>query len=616
MQCPVCRFQNRDQANFCSECGRELKELRKTFSLNEPEDRSYPSPAQERVMESIKEKRREWEETTLGESLKRMGRSESRTRFYTPLDTQDHNFLEKVGFPGEFPFTAGIYPTSTIDENTELIWAGGYSGYGTPEDTRDYYQYMASLGRQLGMSLPFDLPTQCGYDSDDPLAQGEVGRTGIAIDTLRDMEVVFENFVGDRDLDKVSSAFTINAPCNIIIAMYVALAEKRGIPPEKLKFRVQNDILKEFVARGTYIFPPKPSMRMFRDSLVYCRKHLPLADPLQICGYHIRHAGASLAQELAFTFANGIAYIQTGMDAGLDIDDFSPRLHFNIFGGGPEFFPQIAQVRAGRRMWAKIMRERLGAVNPRSWILRTNVGASSGEFAKTVQRPLNNLIRSVIGGVAGAITGGLPGTGFPYDEPLGLGHSLEAHQLNRDAMRIVLFEAKLGEVLDPLAGSYYVEALTDEIEREAWAILEKIDAMGGALEAIEKGYMQTEITRSALQYQKEIEKGTRTMVGVNKFKGENEMEVTTNRQVTHPYDPERRRKAERKQIANLKRVKRGRDKLQVKETLKRINEAAPHEDVNLIPLILDAVKAYASVGEICGVLREVFGYYEPYRVTL
>jgi methylmalonyl-CoA mutase N-terminal domain/subunit len=267
-------------------------------------------------------------------------------------------------------------------------------------------------------------------------------------------------------------------------------------------------------------------------------------------------------------------------------------------------------------MWAKIMRERLGAVNPRSWILRTNVGASIGEFAKTVQRPLNNLIRSVIGGVAGAVTGGLPGTGFPYDEPLGLGHSLEAHQLNRDAMRIILFESRLGEVLDPLAGSYYVEALTDEIEREAWAILEKIEAMGGALEAIEKGYMQTEITRSALQYQKEIEKGTRTLVGVNKFKGENEMEVTTNRQVEHPYDPERRRKAERKQIANLRRVKRGRDKLRVKETLKRIGEAAPHEDVNLIPLILDAVRAYASVGEICGVLREVFGEYEPYRVTL
>lgn len=566
----------------------------------------------EKEKKEIDEKKRAWERETLSKSLERLGRKKSRTRFYTPLDIQNHNFLEDVGFPGEYPFTAGIHPTSKIDENSELVWAGGYSGYGTPEDTRDYYLYMASLGRRRGMALPFDLPTQCGYDSDDPLAQGEVGKTGIAIDTLRDMEVVFEPFTGDSDIDKVGSSFTINAPCNVIIAMYVALAQKRGIPLNRIRFGVQNDILKEFVARGTYIFPPDQSMRMFRDSLTYCREHLPLAAPLSICGYHIRHAGASLAQELAFTFANGIAYIQTGIDAGLDVDDFYPRISFNIFGGGPEFFRQIAQVRAGRRMWAKIMRERLGAKNPRSWILRTNVGASIGEFTKTVQRPLNNLIRSVIGGVAGAITGGLPGTGFPYDEPLGLGHSLEAHQLNRDAMRIILFEAKLGEVLDPLAGSYYVESLTDEIEAEAWEILAEIDAMGGAVTAIEQGYMQREITKSALKFQREIESGERTLVGVNRFTGEQEMEVSTKRMVVHPYNPERRRQAEEKQIANLSKVKRTRDNARVEETLQHIREAAPHEHINLIPLFLDAVKAYASIGEICGVLRDVFGEYEPF----
>jgi len=601
MKCPSCRSETYEKAKYCSQCGTKLGDYSQPLS---------PSGASVKTeFEAIKKRRHEWETGTLQESLKRLGRKESRTRFYTPLDIKDHCFLDKVGFPGEYPFTAGIHPTSNIDENSELIWARGYSGYGTPEDTRDYYRYMARLGRKFGMNLPFDLPTQCGYDSDDPLARGEVGKTGIAIDTLRDMDVAFESFVGERGMDRARASFTINAPCNIIMAMYVALAQKRGVPPEKLRFSVQNDILKEFVARGTYIFPPGPSMRMFRDSLVYCRRHLPLADPLQICGYHIRHAGASLAQELAFTFANGIAYIQTGLDEGLDIDDFAPRFHFNIFGGGPEFFPQIAQVRAGRRMWAKIMRERLGAKNPRSWILRTNVGASSGEFTKTVQRPLNNLIRSVIGGVAGAVTGGIPGTGFPYDEPLGLGHSLEAHQLNRDAMRIVLFEAKCGEVLDPLAGSYYVENLTDEIETEAWAILDKIDQMGGAIKAIENGFMQGEITKSALQFQREIENGKRTLVGVNKFTGENEMEVTTNRQLVHPYDPERRKKAEQIQIANLLKVKQDRDNNLVDETLVRIQEAAADKGTNLIPLILDAVKAYASVGEICGVLREVFGEY-------
>ncbi len=567
-----------------------------------------------KTLERIGARKKEWEEGTLKRTLKRVGRTESRNRFYTPLDIAGHDFLEKVGFPGEYPFTAGIYPSSLIDENTELMWAGGYSGYGTPEDTRDYYLDMASRGRRRGPSLPFDLPTQCGYDSDDPLSEGEVGKTGIAVDTLRDMECVFEAFPGD--LSKVRSSFTINAPANIILAMYVALAEKRGVPLKALQVSVQNDILKEFVARGTYIFPPKPSMRLIRDTLTFCSQRLPQAGTIQICGYHIRHAGATLAQELAFTFANGIAYIQTGIDAGLEVDQFVPRFHFNIFGGGPEFFKQIAQVRAGRRMWAKLMRERFGAKDPRSWILRTNVGASIGEFTKTVQRPLNNLIRSVIGGVAGAITGGLPGTGFPYDEPLGLGHSLEAHQLNRDAMRIILFESKLGDVLDPLAGSYYVEALTDEVEAESWEILNKIEAMGGAVAAIEKGYMQSEITRSALQYQREIESGERILVGVNRFIGENELEVTTNRMLLHPYDPLRREAAEQKQIANLARVKRERDKAQVKKTLKRLGQVAEDESVNLFPFILEAVKAYASVGEICRVLREIFGEYDPPAVKI
>ena len=421
--------------------------------------------------------------------------------------------------------------------------------------------------------------------------------------------------MGNNDLDRIASNFTINAPCNIILAMYIALAEKREIPPAKLRGTPQNDILKEFVARGTYIFPPRPSMRMIRDTITYCTEHLPLMNTISICGYHMREAGATGPQVLAYTFSNAIAYVQLAIDAGLDVDVFLPRFTFLNFGGSMELFKEIAVNRAGRRMWAKIVRERFGSKNPRCWILRQVAAGGSGEATKTVQRPLNNFTRAVLGGVASALSGGVPFTGFPYDEPLGLGHSLEGWQLNIDAMRIMTLEAKLCEVTDPLAGSYYVESLTDQVEEEAWREIEKIDAMGGAAAAIEKGYMQREITKSAYQFQRALETGERVIVGVNQFTGEQELEVLPSRLVEHPYDPQKRAAAEEKQIAKLAGVKRERDNESVQACLNRLDEAARDEEVNLIPPILEAVKAYATLGEMCHVLRGVFGEYQAYNVA-
>lgn len=573
-------------------------------------------------LEEIRRRRKEWEEQTLKPSLERLGVDESSQRFCTPLDLENHDFLEKVGFPGEYPFTADCYATPgpqaamMSGAPTQLVRAGVYSGYGTPEDTRDYYNYMSSIGRRVGgPNIAFDLPTQCGYDSDDPMARGEVGGVGVAVDTLRDFEVIYEPFAGNNDLDRIASNFTINAPCNIIIAMYIALAEKRGIPPEKLRGTPQNDILKEFVARGTYIFPPRPSMRMVQDTITYCTEHVPLLNTISICGYHMREAGATGPQVLAFTFSNAIAYVQLGLDAGLDVDVFIPRFTFLNFGGSMDFFHEIAVNRAGRRMWAKIMKERFGAKDPRSWILRQVAAAQTGAVTKTVQRPLNNYVRTVIGGVASCLSGGSPLMFPPYDEPLGLGHSLEAWQLNIDAMRILMHEANLCEVSDPLAGSYYVESLTDEVEEQAWKEIEKIDAMGGAVAAIEKGYMQQEIAKSAYQFQREVETKERVIVGVNRFTGEHELEVTTTRLVEHPYDPVKRAEAEEKQIANLAKVKKERDNERVQACLKGLAEAAKEEDANLIPPILEAVKVYASIGEMCNVLRGIFGEYQAYNVA-
>ncbi|MDY6917684.1 MAG: methylmalonyl-CoA mutase family protein [Chloroflexota bacterium] len=572
-------------------------------------------------LEEIEGRRKDWEETTLKKSIGRYGLQQSPTSFYTPLNTKDHVFLDKVGFPGEYPYTAGTYASTVFPlmrlrargqaEAVDVRRAGMYSGYGTSEDCRDFYKAMQSRGWSGGPNIAFDLPTQCGFDSDSAMASGEVGRVGVAIDTLRDMEVLYEAFTGERDLDKIGSNFTINPTANITLGMYFVLAEKRGISSDKLVGTPQNDILKEFVARGTYIFPVKESMRMTRDSIVYCVQHAPGINPVSISGYHIREAGASAAQALAFTLANGIAYFQLGVDAGLDVDSFAGQMTFLSLGGSMDFFREIAVRRAERRMWSKIMKERFGAKKPKSWIQR-QPGVLFLASSTTAQRPLNNLTRGVVGAMASAMAGFAPLVAPPYDEPLGLGWSLEAQQLSEDAMRILICEAGVADVMDPFAGSYFMETLTDQIEEEAWDILNKIDEMGGAVAAIEQGFYQREIAKSAYGFQHGVETGEKVIVGVNAFLGENELEVETSRLVAHPYDPTKREEAEQRQLDNLAKVKRERDNEAVKASLKRLKEAAEDESVNIIPAIMECVKLYASEGEMVETLKEVFGEYKAY----
>ncbi len=573
-------------------------------------------------LKNMREAKENWQNNTLKPALERFKLKESPTRFYSPLDLGGEvDFLSKVGFPGQYPFTAGTYPTfpyqtgergsGNIPQATGLIRAGRYSGYGSAEDTRDYYLQMKKLGQRAGPNIAFDLPTQCGLDSDNAQASGEVGRVGVAVDTLRDMEIIYEAFSGVNDIDRTASNFTINAPANIIMAMYLALADQRGIAWEKLRATPQNDILKEFIARGTYIFPPRPSMRMFRDSLIFFTQHLPNVNIVSLGGFHIREAGATREQDLAFSMAHGAAYLQEGVNAGLPVDAFAPRFSFVSFGGSMEFFKEIAFHRAARRMWSRLLKEKFGAKSERSLMLRVPYTAHCGRSNCTVQRPLNNLTRAIVGGIAAALSGGPPNCNPPFDEPLGLGWSLEAIQLSEDASRILQHEGRLAEVMDPLAGSYYVESLTDGIEEAASAEFEKIQKMGGAVAAIENGYMQRELARSAYERQKRIEEGKELVVGVNCFTGEGELEVGTTRLVPHPYDPERRENAERRQIEVLREVKRNRDNQKVGQGLKNLKQAARKGETNLIPHFIECAKAYATIQEICDVLREVFGEYRP-----
>jgi methylmalonyl-CoA mutase, N-terminal domain len=577
----------------------------------------------EEYLKKVAEERKKWEGDTLKKSLQRFGVTESPNKYYTPLDVKGHDFLEEVGFPGQYPFTAGVYPCSVPGSGPQtggyhigggggLIRAGRYLGYGTAEDTRDYYETEIVRGRTGGPNVAFDLPTQIGLSSDDPQAGGEVGRTGVAFDTLADFETLYEPFQGKNNLDSIASNWTINGPANVILAAYIVLAEKRGIPMSKLRGTPQNDILKEYVCRGTYVFPPKPSLRMMRDMFRFCSEKMPLMNLTSISGYHMREAGASREQTLAYTMSNTITYLQLGVDAGLDIDSFINRFTFNTMSGSMEVLKEICVRRASRRMLAKIVRDRFGSKNPRSWLLREAGGFLNGAWTATNQRPLNNLSRAVIGGVAGALAGYIPSVEPPYDEPLGLGWSVEAQQLAEDAARIIQYESKLTEVIDPLAGSYYIEAMTDEIEEKAWAIIKSIDEMGGSEGAIEKRYMQRSIAQNAYEYQKKLESGEEIVVGVNAFNDEQELNVLPNRMVPYPYDPSKRAKAEEKQLSRLYSVKKNRDNAQVERILRQLGEAAHDEQVNLMPLIIDAVRAYASIGEICGTLKDIFGEYSDY----
>ena len=581
-------------------------------------------------MGKIEEKRREWMEKQVTPKLKKLKLKEMPSQFYTPPnDREDPDFLEKTGFPGQYPFTAGNDPVprwqafAAAQAKASLKFefggsgasgAGMYAGFGAPEDYRDYLLRMREMGSQAGPNFAMDLPTQCGYDSDSPQAEGEVGRVGVAIDTLKDFEIVYSAYTGDVNIDKVSSNYTINAPAIIIIAMYASIAIQRGIPIANLRGTPQNDILKEFISRGTYIFPPGPSIRLFRDILVFCTKNMPKLNITSIGGYHIREAGATRVQDLAFAMANGATYLQTGIDAGLDIDSFASKFSFNGFGGSMEIYKEIAFQRAARRIWSRMLKERFGAKNPRSMMVRQVMTAHIGCSSATLQRPLNNLARSVVGAISGGMCGSIPFAMPPWDEPLGLGHSMEAKQLGYDVNRILIYEAKLGEVLDPWAGSYFMENLTDEIEGQVMEEFEKVEKMGGSVGCIESGYMQRAIARSAYERQKRIEDLEEFVVGVNCFKGPNELDIMTERKVADQYPKELMETAEERKVTALKQLKKERDNKEVDKNLKDLEKAAKNEDINLMPHIMDCVQSYTTLQEMCDVMRGIFGEYEPAKI--
>lgn len=573
--------------------------------------------------DDIAKAKQEWMDKVVDPRVEKYRLGESPTRFYTPTDQKDFSFTEKVGFPGQYPFTAGNEPFAFFKLNANKAaragirqdWGGGgvgkYSGFGTPADYRDYHYKMQSVGRMGGPNIAFDLATQCGYDSDSPYAEGEVGRVGVALDTLEDFETIYEAFANEQNIDTVPSNFTINAPAAVIIAMYAVLAEKRGIPLEKLRGTPQNDILKEFVGRGTYIFPPTPSLRLFRDTLTFCTEHMPKLNITSIGGYHMREAGATREQDLAYSIAIGRSYLQSGVDAGLHVDQFAPMFTFNGFGGSLELYSEVAFQRAARRMWARMLKEEFGAKKLKSMLIRQSITAHIGCSSTTLQRPINNLTRAVVGGVAAGMTGGMPNAYPPFDEPLGLGHSAEAVQLQMDATRILLYESKITDVNDPWAGSYFMESLTDEIEEGAMAELERIEKAGGTLAAIESGYMAKAIAKSAYEKQRKIEAQEEFIVGVNCFTGPLEEEVSINLNVEATYDPELMATAEARQKKNLAKIKQNRDGTAVSSALASLRANAKNEDVNLMPDIIDCVRAYASLQEICDVLRDVFGVAEP-----
>jgi methylmalonyl-CoA mutase N-terminal domain/subunit len=512
-------------------------------------------------------------------------------RIYTHQDgvSTDESYLEKLGFPGEYPYTRGIQPTMYRSR----FWTmRQYAGFGSAEETNGRFRYLLEQG-QTGLSVAFDLPTQIGYDSDDPMAQGEVGKVGVAIDSLQDMEILLKGI----PLDQVSTSMTINAPASILLAMYIAVGEKQGVPPERLKGTIQNDILKEYVARGTYIFPPKPSMRLITDIFAYCSKHVPHWNTISISGYHIREAGSTAVQEVAFTLANAIAYVEAALKSGLEIDEFAPRLSF-FFNAHNHFFEEIAKFRAARRIWAKLMRERFHAKNPKSWQLRFHTQTAGSTL--TAQQPDNNIVRVTIQALAAVLGGTQSLHTNSRDEALAL-PTEESARIALRTQQIIAYESGVADTVDPLGGSYYVESLTDQIEREVMAYLEKIDQMGGAVQAVEQGYMQREIQQAAYRTQMAIDSGEQIVVGVNKFTLENEKQPELLR-----VNPELGRIQARK----LGELRSSRNQEAVAQKLADLKRAAEGQD-NLMPYILDAVRVYATLGEICHTLREVFGEYRP-----
>jgi methylmalonyl-CoA mutase N-terminal domain/subunit len=564
--------------------------------------------------EDLQERVDRWRRETLPPSAERLGLDpdEIEAEPNTPLGLEGFDFLRDVGLPGEYPFTSWLYPTPSQSAGGETVHAhraGRYSGFGAAEDCRDYYRNMRDQGMRIGgANIASDLPSQLGWDSDDPRSAGEVGRVGVAVDSLRDFETIYESFTGDNELDRVASNWTINAPASVYVAFYCALAMKRGIPTEKLRCTPQNDILKEFVARGLYIFPVRESLRLVRDTFVFMDEHMPRANSISICAEHMRYAGATTTESLAFGFCNAKEYVRLGVEAGLDVDKFVQRFTFRGFGDSTlAFLPGVAAPRAARRIWARIMREEFGAKLDRTCLLRGGEHAWGNSYTKmTARRYINNIVRATIEAMiqataSGEVTGGLS----PFDEPLGLGHSIEAQQVSRDIKRIIFHEAKLGRSLDPLAGSYALEKLTGEIEEATLAEIANIDENGGAVWAVESGHYRAAIAASAWDDQRRLESGEEVWVGVNKFVSDQEVDVEVKR--TPEYDPDLLESAEERQCAALRELRAEREDKRVAATLRELRTVARDDSRNLLPALVECALAYATIGQICDVLREEFG---------
>lgn len=509
-------------------------------------------------------------------------------RLYDPSDVASNAYEEQLGYPGQYPYTRGIQPTMYRGR----FWTmRQYAGFGTAKATNERFRYLLEQG-QTGLSVAFDLPTQIGYDADHPFAAGEVGKVGVSISSLEDMRTLFEQI----QLDQVSTSMTINAPASVLLAMYMVVAEEQGVSWNRLRGTIQNDILKEYVARGTYIFPPRPSMRLITDIFAFCQAQVPHWNTISISGYHIREAGSTAVQEVAFTLSNGLAYVQAAVDSGLDVDDFAPRLSF-FFNAHNNFFEEIAKFRVARRMWAKMMKERFGAKDPKSLQLRFHT--QTGGSTLTAQQPDNNIVRVTLQALAAVLGGTQSLHTNSRDEALALPTETSARIALR-TQQIIAHESGVADTIDPLGGSYYIESLTDEMEQRAWQYIERIDAMGGSVAAIEQGYMQREIHDSAYRTQQAIERGDEVVVGVNRFKSEGDPEPELLR-----VDPSIGVEA-RERLAKW-RAQRNQDACDA--ALADLRTAA-HGDANLMPFIIQAVRAHATTGEICDALRAVFGEYQ------
>ena len=560
------------------------------------------------MSKKLQQAKADWEARTLQKALSRFPERKERfttsseielERVYLPDETlgeaAETRYLERLGFPGQYPYTRGVQPTMYRGR----FWTmRQYAGYASAEETNARFRYLLDAG-QTGLSVAFDLPTQIGYDPDHPMALGEVGRVGVSIPSAREMARLFEGI----PLDKVSTSMTINAPAAVLLAMYIVVGKRQGVEPHKLRGTVQNDILKEYIARGTYIFPPKPSMRLITDLFAYCAREVPRWNTISISGYHIREAGSTAVQEVAFTLANGIAYVQAAIDAGLDVDSFAPRLSF-FFNAHNNFLEEIAKFRAARRLWARIMRERFGAQNPKSWALKFHT--QTGGSTLTAQQPENNIVRVTLQALAAVLGGTQSLHTNSMDEALAL-PTEKAVQVALRTQQIIAYESGVADTVDPLAGSYAVEQLTDEIEARAQAYIEHIDALGGALAAIEQGYIQSEINEAAYAYQRAVEEGEQIVVGVNKFTSEEAAEEP--REILR-VDPA----IEAAQRERVRKLRAERDNARVRELLGRLETAARGSE-NLMPLFIACVEHDATLGEICGVLRDVFGEYRQ-SVTL